>query len=84
MGIAYRADKEDGTMRFCIDYRRLNAVTQVEAYPMPRIDDIIDRLGKARFISTLDLTRGYWQMPVATEDRPRRPLLHLRVCTNSR
>ncbi|KAL5516825.1 hypothetical protein EMCRGX_G002246 [Ephydatia muelleri] len=61
--------KKDGTMRFCIDYRRLNAVTQVEAYPMPRIDDIIDRLGKARFISTLDLTRGYWQMPVATEDR---------------
>ena len=61
--------KKDGTMRFCIDYRRLNAVTQVEAYPMPRIDDIIDRLGKAQFISTLDLTRGYWQMPVATEDR---------------
>eukprot|EP00731_Ephydatia_muelleri_P002369 Em0001g2369a len=60
--------KKDGTMRFCIDYRRLNAVTQVEAYPMPRIDDIIDRLGKARFISP-DLTRGYWQMPVPTEDR---------------
>ena len=61
--------KKDGTMRLCIDNRRLNAVTHVEAYPMPRIDDIIDRLGKALFISTLDLTRGYWQMPVATEDR---------------
>ena len=63
--------KKDGTMRMCIDYRRLNAVTQVEAYPMPRIDDIIDRLGKARYITTLDLTKGYWQMPVAVRDRPK-------------
>ena len=44
--------KKDGTMRICIDYRRLNAVTQVEAYPMPRIEYIIDRLGKARFIDS--------------------------------
>ena len=36
---------------------------------MPRIDDLIDGLGQARFISTLDLTKGYWQMPVAEEDR---------------
>ena len=63
--------KKDGTMRMCVDYRRLNAVTQVEAYPMPRIDDIIDRLGKARYITTLDLTKGYWQMPVAMRDRPK-------------
>ena len=63
--------KKDGTMRVCVDYRRLNAVTQVEAYPMPRIDEIIDQLGKARYISTLDLTKGYWQMPVAVKDRPK-------------
>ena len=36
---------------------------------MPRIDDLIDRLGKAKFITTLDLTRGYWQMPVTAEDQ---------------
>ena len=51
--------KKDGSLRMCIDYRRLNAVTEVEAYPMPRVDELIDRLGKARFISTLDLTKGY-------------------------
>ena len=56
--------KKDGTLRLCVDYRRLNAVSGIEAYPMPRIDDLI-----ARFISTIDLTRGYWQMPVAAEDQ---------------
>ena len=51
--------KKDGTLRMCVDYRRLNSVSQVDAYPMPRIDDLIDGLGQARFISTLDLTKGY-------------------------
>ena len=61
--------KKDNTLRMCVDYRRLNSVSQLDAYPMPRIDDLIDRLGKAKFISTLDLTRGYWQMPVAPDDQ---------------
>ena len=52
-----------------IDYRRLNAESQMDAYPMPRIDDLIDRLGKAKFITTLDLTRGYWQVPMAKTSR---------------
>ena len=53
----------------CVDYRRLNSVSQVNAYPMPHINDLIDGLGQARFILTLDLTREYWQVPVAEEDR---------------
>eukprot|EP00731_Ephydatia_muelleri_P015573 Em0008g1293a len=61
--------KKDGTLRFCIDYRRLNSESLADAYPMPRIDDLIDRLGKARYISTLDLTRGYWQVPMAKASR---------------
>ena len=47
--------KKDKSMRLCVDYRRLNSVTQVDAYPMPRIDDILDQIGQARYITTLDL-----------------------------
>ena len=61
--------KKDGSMRLCVDYRRLNAVSQTDAYPMPRVGDLIDRLGGARYITTLDLSRGYWQVPVKEEDR---------------
>ena len=61
--------KKDGSLRLCVDYRRLNSASLTDAYPMPRIDDMIDQLGKASFITTLDLTRGYWQVPVANDDR---------------
>ena len=61
--------KKDGGIGLCVDYRRLNTVSESDAYPMPRSDDMIDQLGKASFISTLDLTRGYWQVPVASSDR---------------
>eukprot|EP00731_Ephydatia_muelleri_P021055 Em0013g782a len=61
--------KKDGSLRLCVDYRRLNSLSEADAYPMPRIDEMLDQLGTARFISTLDLTRGYWQVPVAKEAR---------------
>ena len=57
--------KTDGTLRFCIDFRRLNSISEADAYPMPRIDNLIDCLGQAKYISTLDLTRGYWQVPLS-------------------
>ena len=63
--------KKDATLRMCVDYRRLNAVSEMDAYPMPRVDDLIDRLGGAKFITTLDLSRGYWQVPVRKEDQPK-------------
>jgi Reverse transcriptase (RNA-dependent DNA polymerase) len=61
--------KPDGTIRFCIDYRKLNAVTQNDSYALPRIDDCLDSLGEARYFTTLDANCGYWQIDVNEKDR---------------
>jgi transposase InsO family protein/predicted aspartyl protease len=59
--------KKDGSLRYCIDYRKLNSVTQKDSYPLPRIDDSLDSLGKAKYFSTLDLASGYWQIGLTEE-----------------
>jgi len=61
--------KKDGSIRFCLDYRRVNDVSRFDAYPMPRVDELLDRLGTARFFTTLDLTKGYWQIPLSPESK---------------
>ena len=63
------APKKDGTLRFCVDYRRLNAVTIPDTYPLPRMDDCIDSLGDATIFTTLDANSGYWQLPLDPDDR---------------
>ena len=61
--------KKDGTLRFCVDYRKLNALTRKDAYPLPRIDDALDTLAGSKWFTTLDLISGYWQVEVSDEDR---------------
>ena len=56
--------KKDGSIRFCIDYRRLNELADLDAYPMPRIEELIDRLGGAQYLTKIDLASGYWQVPI--------------------
>ena len=56
--------KPDGTFRFCTDYRKVNAVTKPDSFPLPRMEDCVDRVGSARFVTKLDLLKGYWQVPL--------------------
>ena len=58
------AAKSDGSDRFCTDYRKVNGVTKPDCFPLPRIDDCVDKVGHAKFVTKLDLLKGYWQVPL--------------------
>jgi len=61
--------KKDGTNRFCIDFRQLNKITVFDAEPMPDMEGLFAKLSGNRWISKLDLSKGYWQVPIVPESR---------------
>ncbi len=61
--------KKDGTIHFCVDYHKLNDVTHKDAYPIPRIDDILDALRGTKYFSSIDFASGYWQIKETEKDR---------------
>lgn len=65
------AAKADGSLRMCIDYRALNAITKKSRYPLPRIDEMFDRLRGANYITCLDWQQGYHQVAIEEEDIPK-------------
>lgn len=62
--------KRDGSVRLCVDYRALNSFTVSDAYPMKHSTELLYEIGSAPFISVLDLTKGYWQIPLEENAKP--------------
>ena len=63
--------KKDGSVRWCIDYRKLNNATKKDTYPLPLIEECLDALSGNMYFSTLDMASGYWQIEVEPEDCPK-------------
>ena len=62
--------KKDGSVRFCCDYRKLNQVTVADAEPIPDQEEIFSKLARDKYFSKIDLTKGYWQVPLTDEAKP--------------
>src|SRR5215475_3453521 len=61
-------EKKDGSNRFCVDYRKINDITITDAYPLPRIDDLLEKFRVAKWFTSMDLASGYWQVQMEEED----------------
>ena len=62
--------KKDGSVRFCIDFRKLNKVTDFDAEPMPNMEEVINRLSGHKYFTKIDLSKGYWQVELTEESKP--------------
>ena len=61
--------KDHEQHRLCFDYRKVNPVTRTDTFTIPRVDDCIDKVGNARFISKFDMLKGYWQVSITKQAR---------------
>ena len=77
------ATKKDGRVRLYVNYRKLHQVINFNAYPVPRVEELLDQIGNAEFSTTLDLAKGYWQVLMSLEDKEKQHLSALRGYTNS-
>jgi len=72
--------KKNGTLRFAIDYRRINGITTSSSYPMPRVDSCIDSLGKSSWFTTLDLRSAFWQVKISDTDAHKTAFITRKGC----
>lgn len=61
--------KKDGTTRFCVDYRKLNQITKKDVYPLPCIDETLEKFHGMKYFTSLDLASGYWQVEIEEKDK---------------
>ena len=61
--------KKDSSLRFCVDYRKLNSITRKYVFPLPHVDDILDTLSGTKFFTSLDQASGYWQIELENDAR---------------
>ncbi len=74
--------KKDGSLRLCVDYRKLNDVTHKDAFPLPRCEDLLNAAGKGtlRFITKLDLKTGFHQVPLSADVSRKTPYAYAELC----
>lgn len=74
--------KASGEDRFCTDFRKVNGVTKPDCYPLPRMEDCVAHVGAAKFVTKLDLLKGYWQVPLTERAKEILYLLLLHLMTS--
>ena len=76
--------KSNGTYRMFTDYRKVSSVTKTDSFPIPRIDDCIDKVGNSKYVTKFDLLKGFWQVPLTDRAKEDQPLLLQTVCISTK